>query len=419
MFLIKISLSMKRLITLLIATILVSCENDPNGKIFDISDSEAVLISSEGLTGSAPYFTKNQYGAPVLSWTEGEGDNTMFKFSVWDDEQQLFGHATEVLPARGLRAHQESMAKIAFKPDGTIVALYAVSRPTSENQRAGAIYFVQSFDDGKSWTEPQYLHLNHEAGIGRGFFDLTILPDGEIGAIWLDGRDRKNEGSTLFFSKTEGDEGFVNEKALAQGTCQCCRTSIFLDEKNTLHITYRHIFEGSIRDIAHLYSEDNGSTFSDMKRISDDNWEIDGCPHTGPAMAESNGELHIAWFTAGGGEGVYYTSTNDNGTIFKSREMISSRARNPQSTTLRDGMYILVWNELYQFKDEYNNRIVMQIGTPVENPEPFYLSSEDNSSSHAVLTSDDNDRLYVAWTRGRRNSSEVWTLILNNLDRKQ
>ena len=56
----------------------------------------------------------------------------------------------------------------------------------------------------------------------------------------------------------------------------------------------------------------------------------------------------------------------------------------------------------------------MQKGTPDKDTERFYLSSEDNYASHAVLTADDNDRLYIAWTQGKRNSSEVWALILNN-----
>ena len=43
-----------------------------------------------------------------------------------------------------------------------------------------------------------------------------------------------------------------------------------------------------------------------LQRISQDNWVISGCPHTGPAMAENKEGIHFTWFTGGSGSGIYY-----------------------------------------------------------------------------------------------------------------
>ncbi len=66
-----------------------------------------------------------------------------------------------------------------------------------------------------------------------------------------------------------------------------------------MHVLYRGIIDDSIRDMVHMMSTDAGKTFTAPERISNDNWVLNGCPHTGPAMTENADGLHFSWFTGG------------------------------------------------------------------------------------------------------------------------
>src|SRR5436190_1839637 len=142
----------------------------------------------------------------------------------------------------------------------------------------------------------------------------NIQPHGEIGIIWLDNRKTTTkEGSALYFASTNGKNGFEGGRLIAEPCCQCCRTDLYVDKKGGIHALFRGIVQDSIRDMVHIASTDGGNTFSIPKRINEDNWVLNGCPHTGPAMTENNEGIHFAWFTGGKNKGCYYTKTTDDG----------------------------------------------------------------------------------------------------------
>ncbi len=95
--------------------------------------------------------------------------------------------------------------------------------------------------------------------------------------------------------------------------------------------------------MVHIYSKDGGETFTQPVRISADNWAVNGCPHTGPAMTSNRAGLHFAWFTMGGGEGVFYSKSINNGITFSGRESISARptAKHPQLAAMPTGDLLL------------------------------------------------------------------------------
>ena len=78
--------------------------------------------------------------------------------------------------------------------------------------------------------------------------------------------------------------------------------------------------------MVHIVSTDEGKTFTQPQRISQDNWVISGCPHTGPAMAENKEGIHFTWFTGGSGSGIYYNNSKDNGKTFAARDSVSGKA---------------------------------------------------------------------------------------------
>lgn len=88
------------------------------------------------------------------------------------------------------------------------------------------------------------------AGYDQRYYDIALLPNGEAGIIWLDNRKTvTKEGPGLYFATTNGKNGFENARLISQLCCQCCRTDLFVDKKENVHVLYRGIIQDSIRDI--------------------------------------------------------------------------------------------------------------------------------------------------------------------------
>jgi hypothetical protein len=97
--------------------------------------------------------------------------------------------------------------------------MYRLNRPTEANPHAGEVYYVLSKDNGKSWSEARPAGTA-PAG-SRGFFGLRTLPDGNVGAIWLEGKDhceQENRGGTLYFARTQGD-AFGSVAVVTKNVC--------------------------------------------------------------------------------------------------------------------------------------------------------------------------------------------------------
>src|SRR5690606_8404900 len=264
-------------------------------------------------------------------------DDSVLYYGVYDRYSGTFGTPVAVPPSKGTTGHGESMNKVAFRGDGTVVAVFERRHPTEKNKYAGSILYAQSFDNGASWTKAECVHSDTLKGNSRSFFDVVMLPDGEVGAVWLDGRLRLgSEGSSLFFARTKGHEGFQQDQQIGETVCQCCRTDISTDPNGNVHVVYSDIEAtpgGSVRDFMHIISTDSGKTFSAPRAVSNDNWIVDGCPHTGASMAAGDDRIEVAWFTAGGRPGLYYSSSS-NGGMFAQRALISETARHPQMASM-------------------------------------------------------------------------------------
>lgn len=316
------------LIIISIAIAAIACERG-----HDISWTDPLTLSSGALSGGA-YLTRDHRGNPVLCWTEGEEGKARLYFSVSQLPGGDFQAPVAVPPSTGTGLHAESMNKVAFKPDGTIVAVYEKKHPHESNPYAGSILYSQSFDNGVTWTTERYVHADTSAAGSRSFFDVATLPDGEIGVVWLDDRLKLGrEGSSLFFAKTNGRDGFDTDYQVGETVCECCRTNLYVDKSNGVHIIFRDIeltVQGQVRDFAHIVSTDDGASFSDAGKVSNDRWVVDGCPHTGASMAANGGNLEVVWFTAGGTPGLYRTVSADRGRSFRPRELIAANGFHPQ-----------------------------------------------------------------------------------------
>lgn len=409
-----------------------------------------------------PYLTEDHLGNLVLCWTEKprDGANYLLKYAVFDSASANFRTPVTVRASSGAKTSAESAGRVAFKSDGTVVALFGKRFDDPDNRFAGAIQYSLSTDQGASWSPPAYLHSDTSHSYGRGFFDIARLASGELGAVWLDGRyGEADTGSALFFTATVPGGGFGPDKMIGRSTCECCRTDLLVDREGIVHLAYRDILfppdrmGRQVRDMVYTRSADNGASFRPPVRISVDNWEVEGCPHAGPSLASgSGGSIRAVWFTAGSGAndeladgadritgsaaagatvgaGVYQASLAKDDAEFSPRELLSSRARHPQLIDLEDGGFAIAWDETTTATHQHGHGapnqgeaghgasprqagssapgIVLQTSGPTGKTSTLRLTNGSYPAHHPVLAAPAPGKLLLAWVTETDGTSAI------------
>lgn len=398
---------MKKILWLpvLLSLYLVSCV-EQEAKI-QISSSANIQVDS--MPGTAPYLTRDNKGRTILSWVRNlEDSSSIFCYAISEDGGKSFGKPVIIPPSANVHPHSENLPKVIFKPSGEIIAVWGIASNDPRNKYAGMVNYAQSFDDGTTWTEAKPL-VNDTAGYDQRYSDISLLPDGEVGIIWLDNRiTTATDGAALYISTTKGRNGFQGEKLISQPCCECCRTDLFVDSKNNIHVLYRGIIQDSIRDMVHAVSTDGGKTFSEPKQINDDHWVLNGCPHTGPAMTENKNGLHFAWYTGGGKVGSFYTRTTDNGKTFTGYDSISHVGRHPQLASMPGGELVIVWDETVTFQNSLNKRIGLQLRSATGmSLQTAFLTPDTDFSSYPVITSLDENSSVIAYCKKSKDKTYI------------
>jgi len=408
----------------LIGFILTSCtKNDKKSLLKEpvkkqLDFQEPKILSDTLVNAMGAYFFNDGKDNILLNWTEEIDTSRVFilKYRNFDKRTKQFGETITVLPSKGMQSHHESMAKIAINKDGVMYAVFRVENKSSKRRFAGNIYYSISIDNGENWSEKIKLVTDKESK-SQSFFDVIILPDGELGLSWLDSRklEKDKDGSTLYFTKSKEDQGFVIEKPVAGSTCQCCRTDIFVDSAGKINIAFRNLSENSIRDMYRVVSADIGKTFSEPKKMGKDNWKIDGCPHTGPSLADNGMDISVVWFTgADSGTGIFFKNLYDEEPVYEIKKLISNVGSHPQMTALPNGNFFIVYEEFYKVKMTFLSNIVLQIVDAKGNEIKRKIISKPNSiNDHAVITTIENNALTVAWVTKENKKTKIEYTIVN------
>lgn len=381
-----------------------------------LTSTSAVPISTTiGAVTACPFITSDANGKVVMSFgKEIKGEDAVLCYSFFNSAEKKFEAPIEIPSSKGVELHGENAPKILFKPNGDIIAVWGIDNPTPKKKYGGLIQYSQSFDKGKSWT-PATALVKDTTGIDQRYFDIDLLPNGEAAIIWLDNRSKTElQGSSLYYAETKGKNGFQNEKSIGETTCQCCRTDLYIGKNGVIYAAYRDIINDEIRDMVLSYSSDNGKTFSEPKRISPDDWKINGCPHTGPTMTQNKEGLHFAWFTMGGGAGVFYANSSDNGGTFSKRNSVSDNpsAKHPQITVVNDRDVVVVWDETVETDGNYFNRIGLQ--QRVKNGEivkTIFVSEDNVMATYPIVKTLNDSAVLVAWSQGSKEGNVCYKIV--------
>ena len=221
------------------------------------------------------------------------------------------------------RASGEQAARVMV---GYRNAVHVVWPAKHEGQTV--IRYAGSKDGGRTFS-PAVTVAGASLTGARGWHAATLGHDGGVQVVWLDGRNAApmahahGKGASkpvrpaggprqdIFHASWKGDARPV-EHLIQANVCFCCKTAVVASGEK-VYAAWRHIYPGSLRDIAVARSTDNGATFGDPIRVSEDGWKIDACPDDGPAMAaDGHDGIHIAWPTLVAGDaprkGIFYST---------------------------------------------------------------------------------------------------------------
>ncbi|MGC3947855.1 MAG: sialidase family protein [Chryseolinea sp.] len=366
------------------------------------------VSSNEGKAESV-YLTHDENNNPVAVWTERVGDELTLYYSVSHDEGETFSNSVTLPLTPDVATHAEGMPKVAFRGDGTIVAAYEKKLPTETNKYAGAIYYRSSSDKGQTWTPETFLHSDTIAGRSRSYFDIERLPDGQIGASWLDIKlNNETGGRSVRFAKTEGSR-FGSEVLIDSSACQCCRIDVYSDLAGRINVAYRGLMKGKmgqpVRDMMIATSADDGNSFTTPMRISQDNWEIDGCPHTGPTLCSSKGGVYSMWYTEGNGTGLYYSFKQTGTDEFGKRELISNAGRHPQLSA-DETRFVMVWEEIPDQNINRSTSIVYQVSN--DNKVSRHTLTPANSNAYSPVVTQTRDGFVAAFLMDTQDGTRVF-----------
>ena len=184
-----------------------------------------------------------------------------------------------------------------------------------------------SADDGANWSEPTSPH-NDGTPTEHGFVSISQTHDATH-LVWLDGRKMAGEATensvdtsmTLRGASIDVHGKISNEQLIDNFVCDCCRTDTAIASSGRIAV-YRNRTAEEIRDI--YVTRHFDGAWQPGVPISNDGWEIAGCPVNGPAIVANGDLVAIAWFTAANNQPVVQARiSTDSGVTFGEAIVIS------------------------------------------------------------------------------------------------
>jgi hypothetical protein len=167
------------------------------------------------------------------------------------------------------------------------------------------------------------------------------------------GEDGATVGSEIRVARVEDGGRIIRETAvLDRSSCPCCRTNVAVAPDGRIHVVWRHEYESGERDIVTSFSDDGGETFSPYRSVFRDRWNINACPHTGPAVAvDGNGRVHVAWYTgAESASGIRHAVSTDRGETFGQVSMVQDDVPVSQVALAASSGHVLLMSDDHERK---------------------------------------------------------------------
>jgi hypothetical protein len=177
-------------------------------------------------------------------------------------------------------------------------------------------------------------------------------------------------------------------------------------------VSWRGVLDNNVRDIFVGTSSDQGVTWGTGKRVAEDNWVLNGCPHSGAAMSAIGKRLFLAWHTVRENQNKLYLSYSDDGGATFSGRIDASQAvvdpNHPFLLSMGDRVAMVFqgreaagggWGKIQAWYREFDAKGQL---SPIER-----IGNVAGSVSYPTLTVEQPGRLFVAWTEPREEEKVV------------
>lgn len=338
--------------------------------------------------------------------------------------------------------------RVAVSPPGNAVSSHGENAPTMLNGSATGVLWQESAANketnilwarstswGNSFQKP--VRLNDSDVPGQAYFGhVAAMANGTLVAAWLDSRpvavsktDSIGDTASIYCtSSTDGGVSWSRNVLVSTNVCACCRPTVVGATDGTVLIAWRHVYLGTekrhIRDIACARSTDGGRHWGEAIRVAVDNWEIYGCPHTGPHLVRSGHFILASWYSNGakkeGSEaGIRLSWTRDGGRNWAKPRIMSQGVLDAAEPSLE----AIPGGALLTFKARDSQEAggwgatrpyLVDIRTTGASREPQSLPPQlvpgGRDVSRPVAVADGNGRIWVAWAQSGDQGSQVMML---------
>lgn len=307
--------------------------------------------SPAGADSREPELFTTPDGRVILSWVEKAGEKRYaLRFAARDAAG--WSEARTAAEGENWFINWADFPSVVALPDGSLASHRLVK--SGPGTYAYDVHISLSKDGGTTWGRAVVPHTDHTQ-TEHGFVSLLPLPDGRVGAVWLDGRNLKDvkEGEeekgplpvsmTLRYAAVDAEGRVSDEALLDERVCECCQTSAALTSEGPV-VVYRDRSEKEVRDIYIVRRQGDG--WSAPRPVFADKWEIKGCPVNGPSVAADGRHVAVAWFTeAGDAPRVKVAFSEDAGATFGGPVQVDDgdAMGRVDVLTLPDGSALVCW----------------------------------------------------------------------------
>jgi len=260
-------------------------------------------LPSNAAPGSAePNLAVDARGRVWLSWLEpADAGRMKFQVAPLDIATNVWGPTVTIASGDKLLANWADFPSVFAASNGTLAAHW-LERGTARGSYG--IRVATSSNSGRTWTSPVTPHRDDSAS-EHGFVSFFESPATGLGLVWLDGREMAgghaaagHAGAMTLRSASITKAGAAgSETVIDNRVCDCCQTAAARTADGVL-VAYRDRTDKEIRDI--VVSRFEKGAWTPPTIVGADNWEINGCPVNGPAVAATGNAAAVAWFTAVG-----------------------------------------------------------------------------------------------------------------------
>ncbi|MFT5970842.1 MAG: hypothetical protein ACI8ZO_001359 [Flavobacteriales bacterium] len=374
----------------LMAAVLIAAVSFCQGQIFW---DDAIDMEAPNGARNLPRLSLDASGNPLVLWNNSED----VYFSRWDGAE--FTKSILINPDTATVAGSYWMGPdMASKGD----TVYVVYKEAPEDAVSSHVFCSSSFDGGQSFNTP--VRVDNIGDSLSRFSTVAIDENGHPIVAFM--KFTTNFEHHVWYVTRSQDFGQSFGKAVvASGwssatteACDCCMAEI-VQSKGKIALVYRDN-DSDIRDIWAGISTDNGQSFSRGLNMDQHEWNVGGCPSSGPDAFIIDDTLHTVFMSsAQGRRRVYYNKASLTDVAdpmpanYITDEITNLTYQNfPRIAT--NGNYMAsVWVQAITGRKELAFSFTSDIGAGFDTA--YTIIHESNINNTTLIMSD--EYVYVVW----------------------